>query len=156
MVENFYPLYLDEGELTFDRDGQIVSPITEVTYAGDLTELTLDFSSATQLDQAFSARDVTQDGFSAGRLTNLEIDTYGNVRAGYSNGQNVTLGKIMLASFASESGLKQIGNSTFISTAQSGDPELGEGAEDGYGQILLRSIEHANDDHTEVLINVIT
>ena len=156
MVENFYPLYLDEGELTFDRDGQIVSPITEVKYSGDLTELTLDFSSATQLDQAFSARDVTQDGFSAGRLTNLEIDTYGNVRAGYSNGQNVTLGKIMLASFASESGLKQIGNSTFISTAQSGDPELGEGAEDGFGQILSGSIERSNVDITEELVNLIT
>ena len=156
MVENFYPLYLDEGELTFDRDGQIVSPITEVTYSGDLTELTLDFSSATQLDQAFSAREVSQDGFSAGRLTNLEIDSYGNVRAGYSNGQNVTLGKIMLASFASESGLKQIGNSTFIATAASGDPELGEGAEDGFGQILSGSIERSNVDITEELVNLIT
>ena len=47
------------------------------------------------------------------------------LQAGYSNGQNVILGKIMLASFASESGLKQIGNSTFIATAASGDPELG-------------------------------
>ena len=74
MVENFYPLYLDEGELTFDRDGQIVSPITDVKYAGGLTELTLDFSTATQLDQPFSARDVTHDGFSAGRLTTLEFD----------------------------------------------------------------------------------
>ncbi|MDA9673707.1 flagellar hook-basal body complex protein [Paracoccaceae bacterium] len=156
MVENFYPLYLDEGELTFDRDGQIVSPITDVKYSGGLTELTLDFSTATQLDQPFSAREVTQDGFSAGRLTNLEIDNYGNVNAGYSNGQNVTLGKIMLASFASESGLKQIGNSTFIATAASGDPELGEGAEDGFGQILSGSIERSNVDITEELVNLIT
>ena len=156
MVENFFPLYLDEGELTFDRDGQIVSPITDVKYTGNLTELTLDFSSATQLDQPFSAREVTQDGFSAGRLTNLEIDNYGNVRAGYSNGQNVTLGKIMLASFSSESGLKQIGNSTFISTAASGDPELGEGAEDGFGQILSGSLERSNVDITEELVNLIT
>ncbi len=156
MVENFYPLYLDEGELTFDRDGKIVSPITDVTYSGGLTELTLDFSTATQLDQPFSAREVTQDGFSAGRLTNLEIDNYGNVQAGYSNGQNVILGKIMLASFASESGLKQIGNSTFIATAASGDPELGEGAEDGFGQILSGSIERSNVDITEELVNLIT
>ena len=156
MVENFYPLYLDEGELTFDRDGQLVSPITDVNYSGNLTELTLDFSSATQLDQPFSAREVTQDGFSAGRLSNLEIDSYGNVRAGYSNGQNVTLGKIMLASFASESGLKQIGNSTFISTAASGDPELGEAAEDGFGQILSGSLERSNVDITEELVNLIT
>ena len=73
--------------------------------------MTLDFNGATQFDQPFSASGVSQDGYSAGRLTNLEIDNYGNIRAGYSNGQNLTLGKIMLASFASESGLKQIGNS---------------------------------------------
>jgi flagellar hook protein FlgE len=62
----------------------------------------------------------------------------------------------MLASFASESGLKQIGNSTFIATAASGDPELGEGAEDGFGQILSGSIERSNVDITEELVNLIT
>ena len=158
MVEDFYPLYLDEGELTFDLDGRLVSPVTTVTYEGDpsLTSLTLDFNGATQFDQPFSASGVSQDGYSAGRLTNLEIDNYGNIRAGYSNGQNLTLGKIMLASFASESGLKQIGNSTFISTAASGDPELGEAAEDGYGQILSGSLERSNVDITEELVNLIT
>ena len=158
MVEDFYPLYLDEGELTFDLDGRLVSPITTVTYEGDpsLTSLTLDFNGATQFDQPFSASGVSQDGYSAGRLTNLEIDNYGNIRAGYSNGQNLTVGKIMLASFASESGLKQIGNSTFISTAASGDPELGEAAEDGYGQILSGSLERSNVDITEELVNLIT
>ena len=156
MVENFYPLYLDEGELTFDLDGRVVSPLTNVGYTGNLIDLTLDFSKSTQFDQPFSASDVTQDGYSAGRLTNLEIDNYGNIRAGYSNGQNLTLGKIMLASFASESGLKQIGNSTFISTAASGDPELGEASEDGFGQILSGSLERSNVDITEELVNLIT
>jgi flagellar hook protein FlgE len=156
MVEDFYPLYLDEGEITFDLDGNVVSPITKVTYAGALTDLTLDFSSATQLDQPFSADAVEQDGYSSGRLTNLEIDNYGNVSAGYSNGQNVTLGKIMLASFQNQSGLKQIGNSSFIATAASGDPELGEAAEDGFGQILSGSLERSNVDITEELVNLIT
>ena len=156
MVEDFYPLYLDEGEITFDLDGNVVSPITKVTYAGVLTDLTLDFSSATQLDQPFSADAVEQDGYSSGRLTNLEIDNYGNVSAGYSNGQNVTLGKIMLASFQNQSGLKQIGNSSFIATAASGDPELGEAAADGFGQILSGSLERSNVDITEELVNLIT
>jgi flagellar hook protein FlgE len=35
----------------------------------------------------------------SGRLTNLEIDNYGNVIAGYSNGENVSLGKIIIANF---------------------------------------------------------
>ena len=156
MVEDFYPLYLDEGELTFDLDGKLVSPITNVNYTSDTTQLTLDFTNATQFDQAFSASALEQDGYSAGRLTNLEIDNYGNVRAGYSNGQNVSLGKIMLASFANETGLKQIGNSTFIATAASGDPELGEASEDGFGQILSGSLERSNVDITEELVNLIT
>ena len=156
MVEDFYPLYLDEGELTFDLDGQLVSPITNVTYSSNLTQLTLDFTNATQFDQVFSASALEQDGYSAGRLTNLEIDNYGNIRAGYSNGQNLSLGKIMLASFVNESGLKQIGNSTFIATDGSGDPELGEASEDGFGQILSGSLERSNVDITEELVNLIT
>ena len=156
MVEDFYPLYLDEGELTFDLDGKLVSPITNVTYSSNLTQLTLDFTNATQFDQVFSTSALEQDGYSAGRLTNLEIDNYGNVNAGYSNGQNLSLGKIMLASFVSESGLKQIGNSTFIATDASGDPELGEASEDGFGQILSGSLERSNVDITEELVNLIT
>jgi len=157
MVEDFYPLYLDEGELTFGLAGDIISPITKVKYTGfPSKELTVDFSTATSFDQPFAATEVTQDGYTKGRLSNLEIDTYGNVKAGYSNGQNVVLGKIMIASFANQSGLKQIGNSTFISTAASGDPELGEASEDGYGQILSGSLERSNVDITEELVNLIT
>ena len=118
--------------------------------------MTVDFSQATSFDQPFAAADVTQDGYTKGRLSNLEIDTYGNVQAGYSNGQNVVLGKIMVASFTNQSGLKQIGNSTFISTAASGDPELGEASEDGFGQILSGSLERSNVDITEELVNLIT
>lgn len=157
MVTDFYPLYLDEGELTFGLAGEIISPITKVKYTGfPSKELTVDFSQATSFDQPFAAADVTQDGYTKGRLSNLEIDTYGNVQAGYSNGQNVVLGKIMVASFTNQSGLKQIGNSTFISTAASGDPELGEASEDGFGQILSGSLERSNVDITEELVNLIT
>ena len=157
MVSDFYPLYLDEGELTFGLNGEIISPITKVKYTGfPSKELTVDFSNATSYDQPFTASEVTQDGYTKGRLTNLDIDNYGNVQAGYSNGQNVVLGKIMIASFANNSGLKQIGNSTFIQTAASGQPELGQAAEDGFGQVLSGSLERSNVDLTEELVNLIT
>ena len=56
-----------------------------------------------------------------------------------------------------DSGLKQVGNSTFTATAASGDPELGEaGAEDGFGNILSGSLERSNVDITEELVNLIT
>ncbi len=157
MVKDFYPLYLDDGELTFGLNGEIISPITKVKYSGfPSKELTVDFSSATSFDQPFQAVEITQDGFTKGRLSNLEIDNYGKVKAGYSNGQNVTLGKIIVASFTNQSGLKQIGNSTFIETAASGQVELGQASEDGYGQILSGSLERSNVDITEELVNLIT
>jgi flagellar hook protein FlgE len=157
IVENFYPLYLDDGELTFNKAGELISPITKVTYDGlPNANLTVDFSKATQTSQPFSAQEMSQDGSAAGRLTNLEIDNYGNVNAGYSNGENVSLGKIIIANFSNNSGLKQIGNSTFTATAASGDPELGEAAEDGFGNILSGSLERSNVDITEELVNLIT
>jgi flagellar hook protein FlgE len=157
MVQDFYPLYLDDGELTFGLNGEIVSPVNKVKYTGfPSKELTVDFSDATSFDQPFKSVEITQDGFTKGRLSNLEIDNYGSVQAGYSNGQNVTLGKIMVASFANQSGLKQIGNSTFIETAASGKVELGQASEDGYGQILSGSLERSNVDITEELVNLIT
>ena len=157
IVEDFYPLYLDDGELTFNKAGELISPITKVSYDGlPNANITVDFSEATQLAQPFSAQNVSQDGAASGRLTNLEIDNYGNVLAGYSNGENVSLGKIIIANFSNNSGLKQIGNSTFSSTAASGDPELGEAAEDGFGNILSGSLERSNVDITEELVNLIT
>ena len=157
IVEDFYPLYLDDGELTFNKAGTLISPITQVTYDGlPNANITVDYSEATQLAQPFSAQNVGQNGAASGRLTNLEIDNYGNVLAGYSNGENVSLGKIIIANFNNNSGLKQIGNSTFTSTAASGDPELGEAAEDGFGNILSGSLERSNVDITEELVNLIT
>ena len=77
MVEDFYPLYLDEGELTFGLAGEIISPITKVKYTGfPSKELTVDFSLATSYDQPFAAADVTQDGYK-GSIIKSEIDTMG-------------------------------------------------------------------------------
>jgi flagellar hook protein FlgE len=156
MVQDYYPLYLDEGELTFDANGEIVSPITKIQYSGMLRPLTFDFSEMTQLDRPFEANKMTQDGYAAGRLTNLEIDNFGNVNAGYSNGQTAKIGKIIVANFANASGLKQIGNASFLATVASGDPEVGEASSDGYGQILSGSLERSNVDITEELVNLIT
>ena len=157
MVQDFYPLYLDDGELTFGLNGEIVSPVNSVKYTGfPSKELTVDFSDATSFDQPFQSVEITQDGYTKGRLSNLEIDNYGSVRAGYSNGQNVVLGKIIVANFTNQSGLKQIGNSTFIETAASGKVELGQASEDGFGQILSGSLERSNVDITEELVNLIT
>ncbi|MDB2513475.1 flagellar hook-basal body complex protein [Alphaproteobacteria bacterium] len=160
IVDGYYPLYLDEGELTFDNAGKLVSPKNRVHYEraaeGVSINLDIDFGQSTQFAQPFSVLSVEQDGFTSGRLDGLEIDASGTIRANYTNGQNNPLGKIVLANFNNQNGLKQIGNATYVETAVSGAAQVGEAGSEGYGNILSGSLERSNVDITEELVNLIT
>ena len=160
VVSGYFPLFIDEGELTFDKSGAIISPKQGVHYekqeAGFSIDLDIDFTKSTQLAQPFSVTNVTQDGFTSGRLDGLEIDASGTVRANYTNGQNNPLGKIVLANFNNQNGLKQIGNATYVETAVSGTATVGEAGSEGFGTILSGSLERSNVDITEELVNLIT
>ena len=160
LVTGYYPLYIDEGELTFDNGGRIISPKNLVHYErqeeGFSISLDIDFGQSTQFAQPFSVLNVEQDGFTSGRLDGLEIDASGTIRANYTNGQNNPLGKIVLANFNNQNGLKQIGNATYVETAVSGAAQVGEAGSEGYGNILSGSLERSNVDITEELVNLIT
>ena len=160
LVSGYYPLYIDEGELTFDKTGKLLSPKNLVHYEnqsqGTSVSLDINFGESTQFAQPFSVLSVEQDGFTSGRLDGLEIDASGTVRANYTNGQNNPLGKIVLANFNNQNGLKQIGNATYVATAVSGDAQVGEAGAEGFGTILSGSLERSNVDITEELVNLIT
>ena len=160
LVTDYYPLYVDEGELTFDKTGQIISPLNRVHYeqqaAGFSISLDVDYSASTQLSQPFSVNNLEQDGFTSGRLDGLDIDATGLLRANYTNGENRPLGKIVLANFNNQNGLKQVGNATFVETATSGTPTFGEAGAEGFGAIQSGSLERSNVDITEELVNLIT
>ena len=160
LVTDYYPLYIDEGELTFDKTGQIISPLNRVHYeqqaAGFSISLDVDYSASTQLSQPFSVNNLEQDGFTSGRLDGLDIDATGLLRANYTNGENRPLGKIVLANFNNQNGLKQVGNATFVETATSGTPTFGEAGAEGFGAIQSGSLERSNVDITEELVNLIT
>ena len=94
--------------------------------------------------------------FTSGRLDGLEIDASGTIRANYTNGQNNPLGKIVVANFNNQNGLKQIGNATYVETAVSGTAQVGEAGAEGFGNILSGSLERSNVDITEELVNLIT
>ena len=107
------------------------------------------------LPSPFSVLTVEQDGFTSGRLDGIEIDSSGTIRANYTNGQNNPLGKIVVANFNNQNGLKQIGNATYTETAVSGTPQVGEAGSEGFGNILSGSLERSNVDITEELANLI-
>ena len=68
LVEGYFPLYIDEGELTFDKTGTLVSPKNTVHYEKqeEGVSISLDMGSAHTVAQPFSVVAVDQDGFTSG------------------------------------------------------------------------------------------
>ena len=69
---------------------------------------------------------------------------------------NVALGRLVIANFNNQNGLKQIGNATYVETSVSGTAIVGEAGADGFGTILSGSLERSNVDITEELVSLIT
>ena len=165
---SFAKVFLRPGELTFDTQGNLVSPIQKVGYQGDFAadaaagtnalsiDLDLNFDGSTQFASDFNVRSVTQDGQTVGKLDGLDVAANGLVSANYTNGLNIALGRLVMVNFNNQNGLKQIGNATYVETSVSGVAAVGEAGADGYGTILSGSLERSNVDITEELVNLIT
>ena len=65
------------------------------------------------------------------------------------------VGKIQLANFINESGLKALGHNLFVPTVASGQPQLGNPGEDGRGTLLQGSYERSNVDIVTEMIGMI-
>lgn len=149
--------------LTFDSSGALTSPTEATQFApftvgSSTTEQTiaLDFGSATtQLGAPFTVNGRTQDGKAVGQLEGVTVGEDGTVRASFSNGDSMSLGKVALANFSNPSGLRQLGNSTWSATGLSGEPRLGEPGSNGFGGLMAGAIERSNVDITEELVGLI-
>jgi len=78
------------------------------------------------------------------------------VVASYSNGSQDSLGKIVLTTFASNEGLRQNGDSSYLSSAKSGAASFGEPGTAGFGTIRAGARERSNVDLTTELVGLIT
>lgn len=123
--------------------------------------LTFDYtdngSAATQeVFGAFAVQALTQDGFSTGRLSGLDISDTGVVRANFSNGQQTALGQIALVKFDNAQGLAQLGNTTWAESIDSGTALAGQSGSGTFGLIHNGALEQSNVDLTQELVKLIT
>jgi len=115
-----------------------------------------DRANTTQFASAFTVNALSQDGFAIGRLTGLDVSDTGVIRATYTNGQSTPLGKIAMANFANPQGLKQIGNTAWEETIDSGAVLAGEAGTGSLGLIQSGALETSNIDLTKELVGLIT
>ena len=150
-------------EIEFNADGEIISgdSLTFV-YTNSLfgtvvepLDISLDFSNLTQVALDTSALGLSQDGFEPGSLESLSVDTTGTIVGTYSNGQNIQLAQVAIATFTNPAGLMKTGNTLFKDSKNSGEPQLGTPGTAGRGVIKPETLEMSNVDLSQEFVDMI-
>ncbi|MCG6204496.1 flagellar hook-basal body complex protein [Rhodopseudomonas sp. HC1] len=82
-----------------------------------------------------------QDGYAAGQLVSVSVSNEGRVVGSYSNGRNIDLAEVSVATFNGANFLNRIDGGAFEVTNESGEPLYGKG-----GSISGSSLESSNTD----------
>jgi flagellar hook protein FlgE len=137
---------------TFGSDGQMNPVIGSVT----LTNLTVNGTSLGDVNMSFGTGGLTQysdtngnvqvnqlqqDGYAAGQLTSVSVSNEGRVVGAYSNGRNIDLAQVSVATFNGANFLKRNDGGTFEATNESGAALYGKG-----GTVSGSSLEASNTD----------
>ncbi|MES2600444.1 MAG: flagellar hook-basal body complex protein [Pseudomonadota bacterium] len=139
-------------DFTFSANGQLTPAVASVTLTNPtisgiaLGNVTVNFgvSGLTSFADAngnAQVNDIHQDGFPAGSLQTVAIGDNGRVVGSYSNGRNIDLAQITLATFNGANFLKRIDGGAFEVTDQSGAAIFGKG-----GSITGSALEGSNSD----------
>jgi flagellar hook protein FlgE len=89
-------------------------------------------------------------------LVNVSIGIDGLVTATYADGSDQTLGKVAMASFVAQDGLRPVGDAHWQSTGDSGPPAIDAATNGPLGTIRSGALERANVDVTEELVSLIS
>ncbi len=84
---------------------------------------------------------IQQDGFPAGQLQSVGVSTNGRIVGNYSNGRNLDLAEISIATFNGTNFLKRVNGGAFEATDESGQALFGKS-----GTIVGSSLEGSNTD----------
>jgi flagellar hook protein FlgE len=149
-------VYSNTGVLTTPAGGSFTLPAYTPTNGSAAITLTADLASSTQYGGQFSVNSLSQDGFTSGRLSSIDVDTNGVIFARFTNGRSEPLGQVALSNFANTQGLRQLGDTSWGETFTSGDAVRGSAGTGSFGLIQSGALEASNVDLTEQLVNMIT
>ena len=117
--------------------------------------IALDVTGLTQFGSNFAISTATQNGYSAGQLSSIEVSDVGLVSARYSNGISASMGQFALADFGNVNGLQPVGSTNWIETFKSGQPVLNKAGDNALGLIQGFALEQSNVAITQELVDLI-
>ncbi|XIA64018.1 flagellar hook-basal body complex protein [Bradyrhizobium sp. TZ2] len=125
------------GQITLNNltvSGVTLGNVTMAFGTGGLTQFA-DTNGNAQVNQ------LQQDGYAAGQLQSVSVSNDGRVVGSYSNGRNIDLAEVSVATFNGADFLKRIDGGAFEVTNESGEALFGKG-----GSISGSSLESSNTD----------
>jgi len=131
------------------EDGSRVGDTMSINFSTEALSTTQYANSSTTIFQ-------DQNGFAAGFLQSVSVDTAGIITGNYSNGQVLERAQVALASFNNLAGLNKEGGNVFRETSESGAPITGPPATNGLGTISPNSLEQSNVDLGSEFVKLIT
>ncbi len=109
----------------------------------------------TQFAQSSAISAIGQDGNPAAQLIRVGLGDSGRVLAQYSNGQQVTVGQLAMASVRNPESLLSVGNNSYQLSARSALPAIGLPGTGGRGTIIGGAIENSTVDIAREFTNLI-
>jgi len=166
------PVQIATGNLTFDSNGNLVTPAANVAgialpngdnLADGATGLNFTWQLynangsglLTQVAAPNSTSGINANGASSGTLESYTIGSDGTITGSFSNGKTQALGQIALANFANEEGLQLDGSTDYSPTIASGAAVVGVAGTGGLGTISGSSLEASNVDIATEFANLI-
>ena len=123
--------------------------------AASVPGIAIDIRESTQFASTFAVNRVSQDGYTTGQLSGLEIDDTGVIFARYTNGQSRIQGQVVLANFANVQGLTPVGKTAWVQSFQSGEPVVGTPRSGTLGALQSGALEDSNVELSDQLVNLI-
>jgi len=158
-----------DGTVTFNPDGTLAS----FGYPGGAAGLTLTPPNSSPFTVAINSGTVggveglsgfatasnavvsRQDGFEAGDLVSVSVDSNGTVNGAFSNGVSRPLAQVALATFFNPGGLIRSGDNMYEESSNSGLPVMSTTREGNALKITPGALEGSNVDITQEFSNMI-
>lgn len=163
------PASVATGTLTFNAQGRLTSPaapglvnVNVPTLTNGAAALALNLSlfepgglsRLTQFAQPSATSAVEQNGAPAAQLVNISIAEGGRIVGEYSNGRQVAVGQLALASLRNPDSLTAAGNNNYKLTQESGALAIGTPNTGGRGNIVGQSLEGSTVDIAREFTNL--
>jgi flagellar hook protein FlgE len=140
----------------FITGGNAMSVELNIGARWDGTNWVPDSLASSQFSSASTTVFQSADGYGAGDLQSVSVDTDGVITGQYSNGQVLPLYRVALAKFQNNDGLFKVGGNLWRETRLSGDPITGAPGSNGTGNISANSLEQSNVDIANEFVKMIT